>query len=50
MGFGIITKKCEKCGHDFETSDDMVKYYRDCYLDEFEPLEYFGGEFHEKQA
>lgn len=50
MGFGIIQKKCEKCGHDFETSDDRVNYCRDCYLDEFEPLEDFGGDLDEKQA
>lgn len=50
MRFGIIKKKCENCGREFETSDDRVNYCEDCYLDEFKLLEDLGGGYHEKQA
>lgn len=45
--FGIITKKCLNCGREFETAEDRVNLCRDCYLDEFEPLEDIGGDCHE---
>ncbi|MFB0562936.1 MAG: hypothetical protein ACETWM_17195 [Candidatus Lokiarchaeia archaeon] len=43
MGFGINGKNCLKCRREFSTDDERVNYCRDCYLDEFEPFEYFEG-------
>ena len=50
MGFGIMQKQCLKCGFVFSTIDERVNYCMDCYLDEFEPFEYFEGSIDEKQA
>jgi len=48
MRFGIIQKDCLKCGCEISTQDNRVNYCTDCYLDEFEPLEEYGGDFNEK--
>ncbi len=50
MALEIITKKCLNCWYEFSIHDDRMNYYKDCCLDEFEPFEVFGGDFHEKQA
>ena len=50
MGFGIIRKNCLKCSYEFSTIDERVNYYRDCYLDEFEPFEDIEGNLDEKQS
>jgi len=50
MRFGIIQKNCLKCGCEISTQDNRVKYCTDCYLDEFECLEEYEGDFNEKKA
>jgi len=41
MGFGLVMKRCQKCGCDFVAHDERMNYCDECYGVEYEPFKYY---------
>ena len=40
MGFGFVMKRRRRCEFDFVAYDERVNFCDECYLVEFEPVEW----------